>query len=402
MTTVESFSTARHEYRMKGWYRSMFLILGAPSIAGGVIMSSLAFKGAFAPLRVFMILAFLFFGVYLVALATRSRVIIEGTRIEIRGAITDRFADINEIHGYRTISSRNGRYTQFYLNNGGRPLTLANHFDKDSAFDSWIRKVPDLDKRDRDTILEKISQETSPDSSPQQRLAQAKTYSIFALVIAITAGIAANYGIPSLYLAFSVALALVPVALAILIHRAPLLYTVFKRKDDPRAELLYALIASSFALLIRARGIHFVSIESIGLVVALLTLAFLAAFYHSFLESPYPTRTFFALLFFSILYSYSAVAVTDAVADQSKSTRYTVSVVDKHYTTGRSRSYYLDLEPWGPMQQTNRLGVSKTIYDRASPGDQVCLELRPGRLNATWYTQVSCTSAPLDAQSSDR
>ena len=86
MTTVENLSAARHEYRMKGWYRSLFLILGAPSIAGGIIMSSLAFKGAFAPLPVFMTLAFFFFGVYLLALATRSRVIIEGTRIEIRGA----------------------------------------------------------------------------------------------------------------------------------------------------------------------------------------------------------------------------------------------------------------------------------------------------------------------------
>ncbi len=48
------------------------------------------------------------------------------------------------------------------------------------------------------------------------------------------------------------------------------------------------------------------------------------------------------------------------------------------------------------MQQPNSLGVSKTIYDKASPGDQVCLELSPGRLNAPWYTQVPCSDAPFD------
>ncbi len=80
---------------------------------------------------------------------------------------------------------------------------------------------------------------------------------------------AANYGIPALYLPFSIALALVPVALAMLLHRSPLLYTVFKRKEDPRAELLYALIASSFGLLIRAHGIHFVSLQSVGVVIAI-------------------------------------------------------------------------------------------------------------------------------------
>jgi hypothetical protein len=401
MSTSEQISATRHEYRVKAWCRSLFLILGAPAIAGGVIMCALATKGANTALPVVMTAVFLFFGIYLIALAIRSRVIIEGNRIEIRGAFTDRFADLNEIEGYRTVSSRNGKYTQFYLNSGRRTITMANHFDHDSAFDSWIRRVPDLDKRDRDRILEKISQQDELGSTPQQRLAaltQAKTYSIFALVIAIAAAVAANFGIPALYLPFSIALALVPVTLAILLHRSPLLYAVFKRKDDPRAELLYALIAASFGLLIRARGVHFVSLQSIGLVVALLTLAYIAAFYHSFFESPSPTRTFFALLLFGILYSYTAVAVADAVGDESIPTRFVVSVVGKHYTTGRSRSFYLELEPWGPMSQPSSLGVSKTIYDKSSPGDQVCLELRPGRLNAAWYTQVSCSNAPLDSQ----
>src|SRR5205814_3166782 len=122
--------------------------------------------------------------------------------------------------------------------------------------------------------------------------------SIFALVIAFAAAVAANYGVPSLYLSFSIALALVPVALAILLHRSPLLYTVFKRREDPRAELLYALIVCSFGLLIRAHGIHFVSLQSVGLIIALLTLAYVAAFYHSFFESTSPTRTFFAMLLF--------------------------------------------------------------------------------------------------------
>ncbi len=401
MNTLNQQTASRHEYRIKAWYRSILLVLGAPAIAGSIAMCMLSFQVANTALPRVMTAGFLFFGVYLIALAMRSRVIIDGSRIEIRGAFTDRFADRNEIEGYRTISSRNGKYTQFYMNNGQGTLTLYNHFDKDGSFDAWIRKVPDLDKRDRDSILEKISQHEELGTTPQERLAalaQAKTYSIFALVIAIAAAVAANYGVPALYLPFSVALALVPVTLAFLLHRSPLLYVVFKQKDDPRAELLYALIASSFGLLIRARGIHFVSLQSVGVVIALITVAYIAAFYHSFFESSSPARTFFALLLFGMLYSYGAVVVADAVGDESTSTRYVVHVIGKHYTTGRSRSYYLSLEPWGPVQQPNNLAVSKTAYNKAEPGDQVCLELHPGRLNAAWYTQVSCSNAPFDSQ----
>jgi hypothetical protein len=398
MNTINQPTATRHEYHIKAWYRSILLVLGAPAVAGSIVMSMVSFQVANTALPRVMTAGFLFFGVYVIALAMRSRVIIEGSRIEIRGAFTDRFADRNEIEGYRTISSRNGKYTQFYLNNGRGTLTLYNHFDKDGAIDAWIRKVPDLDKRDRDSILEKISQQEELGSTPQERLtalAQAKTYSIFALVIAIAAAIAANWGIPELYLLFSVALALVPIALAFLLHRSPLLYVVFKQKDDPRAELLYALIACSFGLLIRARGIDFVSLQSIGVVIALIVVAYIAAFYHSFFESSSPARIFFALLLFGMLYGYGAVTVADAVGDGSAPTRYVVRVIGKHYTTGRSRSYYLSLEPWGPVQQSNSLGVSKTIYDKSAPGDQVCLELHPGRLNAAWYAHVSCSNAPL-------
>lgn len=386
---------------MKAWYRSLFLILGAPAVAGGIVMLALALKGANMALPIIMTAVFSGFGIYLIALAMRSRVIIDGNRIEIRGAFTDHFADLNEIQGLRTISSRNGKYTQFYLNSGRGTLTLPNHFDKDEAFDAWMRKVPDLDKLDRDRLLEKISQQEDLGATPQDRLAalsQAKTYSWFALAIALAAAVAANYGIPALFVPFSVALALVPIVLAFLVHRSPLLYTVFRRKDDPRAELLYALIAASFGLLVRARGIHFVSLQSIGVVIAFLTLAYIAAFYHSFFESPSPTRTFFALLLFGTLYGYGVVVVADALGEESTPAHFVVHVVGKHYTTGRSRSYYLELEPWGPVDRSNNLGVSQAVYNKAAPGDQICLELRPGRLNGAWYTQVSCSAAPLDSQ----
>lgn len=401
MNASEQVVTEQHEYRMKAWYRALLLIMGAPSVSGGIVMSVLAFRAPSPGLPILMTLLFFGFGIYLIALATRSRIRIDGMHLEIRGAFTDNFADLREIQGFRTISSRNGKYTQIYLNNGRGTLAFSSLFDRDDAFEAWFRRIPNLDERDRDSLLEKISQEQELGSTPQERLAalsQAKTNSIFALVIALAATVAANWGIPSLEVPFSFALALVPIMLAFLLHRSPLLYTVFRRKDDPRAELLYALIVASFGLLIRARGIRFVSIQSVGVVIAILTVAYIGAFYHSFFESPSPMRTFFALLLFGILYGYGVVAVADAVGDESSPAHYVAHVIGKHYTTGRSRSFYLVLEPWGPVQQPNNLGVSKTVYDKASPGDQVCLDLFPGRLNAAWYTQVSCSGAPLDSQ----
>ena len=169
MYTSENIGT-RHEYRMKDWYRSVLLILGAPAVSGGIVMAVLATKSSGSVLPLLMCVLFFGFGAYLIAVAQRSRLVIEGNRIEIRGAVTDRSADIHEIKGYRTISSRNGKYTQIYLNSGRGPLTLSNLFEKDVAFDSWFRRIPNLDKQDRDALLEKISNEQELGATPQERL----------------------------------------------------------------------------------------------------------------------------------------------------------------------------------------------------------------------------------------
>lgn len=401
LNTAEQTDTARREYRMKAWFRALLLIFGAPAFAGGIMMAVLASKTTNAAMPLVMTAVFAGVGIYLVALAQRSRLTLDRDHIEIRGAFTERSAELNDITGYRTIDSRNGHYTQIYLNSGRSALNVSNYFERDDAFDSWFRRIPNLDRRDRDALLDKISRDEQLGATPQDRLAAlsgARTNSIFALAIALAAAVAANWGIPALYIPFSFALALVPIVLAFLRHRSPLLYTVFRRKDDPRAELLYALIVTSFGLLIRARGVHFISVQSIALITALLAVVYIAGFYHSLFESSSPTRTFFALLLFAMLYSYGAVAAADAVADNSTPTRYVVHVTGKHYTTGRSRSYYLTLEPWGPIQHSNSLGVSKSVYDNAATGDQVCLDLRPGRLNAAWYTQVPCSSESPDSQ----
>jgi hypothetical protein len=356
-------------------------------------MSLLVARGCTSAWPVLMTLLFLGFGIYLILLAQRSLVVIESNRIEVRGAFTDREASLNEIVGFRTISSRNGKYTQIYLNNGRGPVTVSNLFDHDDVYDAWFRKIRNLDKQDRDALLEKISNDQQLGATPEERLAalaQAKTYAIMAAVVALAAAVAANWGIPALYVPFSVVLALVPIVLAVMMHRAPLLYAVFKRKEDPRAELLYALIVSSFGLLIRARGVHFVSFQSVGVVIGFIVLMYLAAFYHSVFDGISFMRTFFALLLFGTIYGYGVVVMADAVDDQSTPARFAVHVIGKHYTSGRSRSFYLELEPWGPIQRQNSIGVSKTNYDKAAPGDQVCIDLRPGRLNVAWYTQVSC------------
>jgi hypothetical protein len=60
------------------------------------------------------------------------------------------------------------------------------------------------------------------------------------------------------------------------------------------------------------------------------------------------------------------------VLDGSQPTTSNVVVAEKHVRRGRSTSYYLDLPPWGPLDEPNSIKVSQAVYDSTAPGQQVC------------------------------
>lgn len=66
-------------------------------------------------------------------------------------------------------------------------------------------------------------------------------------------------------------------------------------------------------------------------------------------------------------------------------------VLYKHATAGRkSRTQYLTLAPWGPVQKTEDLSVSVARYRATPPGATVCIYLGAGALRIPWYQVRDC------------
>jgi len=101
------------------------------------------------------------------------------------------------------------------------------------------------------------------------------------------------------------------------------------------------------------------------------------------------------VLFFAIMYGYGLTVAANTLPDRSKAASYIVLVTGKYATSGsRSTTYYLNLEPWGPIQKPNVLTVSRDFYQAAAPGDGVCLDLHAGALRVPWYKLVNCHGQP--------
>jgi hypothetical protein len=395
MDSFESAQGLRHEYRYKAWLIVLMsfvaLLVGGTGVFAFAEISTKTHN--LVPGSLFAILP-IGLAAYFLLLGLRSRLVIQGSQIEVRGAFNEKSANLSEIEGYRTISSRNGSYKQLILKEGRGSITISNAFSADDAYRAFFQKIPDLDARDRDTILSEISQQQDLGATPEERLgalSRAKTIGISLMVVSILLGIAISF--PTLGLGQSmirlciVLLALIPVVAAYLARSSPLLYSVFKNKKDPRAEVSFIPAIAGFAFIIHTSGAHFVVWQPLLVTMLVVGLAMIALYFSAINGG---ARGALALLFFAGLYAYGLTEVADTAFDNSPAVPYTTTIIGGHVSHGKSTTYYLRLAPWGPIGYPDDVSVSSRIYRNAHTGDTVCLALHDGSLKAPWFRVNPC------------
>jgi len=397
MDSLQQMNSNRHEYRLKAWQRWFYLLLGSAAIVGGVFLAAKIISEPNGAVLAVMILFLPILGLYLMAWALRSRLIINDTRIEVHGALKESTADLSQIEGFRNISTRNGSYTLLYLKEGRGKITISQSFDTDDSYRAWFQQLIDLDVRDRDALLAEISQDSELGSTPEERLSAlktAKTCSVIIIVIACAAAIGLNFDPLNFSPISAMLLALTPVVVGFLVRQQPHLYAIPMKKSDPRADFSIALIAASFGLALHIRHYEFVSMKPLLLVIVLVAFAYIALFFSAVSKNANKAGALAVLLFYAASYSFGLAIVADTLADRAQASVYFAPVTSKHVSSGKSTIYYLRLAPWGPLDKPNDISVSRNDYNFMRTGYWVCLGLHPGWLHAAWYQLTPCPAKP--------
>jgi len=331
-------------------------------------------------------------GIYLLLMVLRSRLTIDGTHIEVRGAFREKSAELGEVEGFRTVTTRNGSYWRLQLKPGRGSITIQKWFDCDDLR-AWFQQLTDLDEQDRKQLLNEIEQDQELGATPEQRmgaLAAAKQINVGLSAIAVIAAVGLFAGGVRWRLPAAIVLALIPVAVLYLLNTEPLLYALGKSRRDPRTELSIALLAAAMGFFFNGVQTHFVSWMPMLPAMALVALGFIAAFYMLGHKGP-RTRGFHALvLICGGLFSMGLIAECDTQLDNAKPIPYAAQVVNKHTASGKSTTYYLDFDAWGPFDSANQVSVPKSVYDAAEPGVTVCFDVYSGALHAVWFERVAC------------
>jgi len=143
----------RHVYRLKWWAQLLYLTLGVSSGGYGFVLITQTMSGDrndSADLHVFMFSGFLIvLGCYFVALATRSRVVLDATTISVRGAFLEKTVNLCDITGYRILQTRFAAYWQLELKGYSSYISIMCMFNVDDDFRALLSHLKNLEADDR-------------------------------------------------------------------------------------------------------------------------------------------------------------------------------------------------------------------------------------------------------------
>jgi len=399
---MQAVETARHEYRLASSQGGVLLVVGVVLIAAIVPIGWAASTDTTVSSAAMILTVgagMLGVGAYLLAWTTRARLILDESGLSLRGAFSERHVAISDVEGMRNLPQRYGT-TPVICVRGGDPID-PTRFTTDDAFKEWFGRLTDLDERDRKAMLDQITQSEELGATADERmdaLGRAKGWSYTLTGAAIAAMVGCLWAPEKFRLPCAAVLWLTPLATLMLLHRSHLLYTVFRPRRDPRADLTTPLTLAGFGLMMASQGMNIVSWQPLMLGTILLGVGFAAAFYHPLRSNVRQGGAVVGLLVLALLYGFGGAISADTLGDGSAPAIYRVRVLDKYirvtHGKGAHTTYYLHTEPWGPFAQPVRsVSVPSRVYRETNEGDLVCIGLRNGLLHAPWYERMPCEDA---------
>jgi hypothetical protein len=346
-----------------------------------------------AALLVTMCAGFPMLGLYVALWVFRGALVLSDAKIELRGIYLRRALQTDQVAGYRTLPQRNGPPVLVLVPRQGRNLKISMMFQLDANFHDWLRRLPDLDEKDAADSEEAILSDQELGATTDERrnaLASSKRIQRFATIA--TFGLCAwawLYPVP--YRVVVSFLVLVPIIAILAALRSNGLYRLDEQRNDAHPNLAIPFIFPGLILALRAiSDFELLSWQRLVLFALAigLVLTLLAA-----IADPFTRKkpiTIVALLFCMFMYGIGSSLEANALFDPHPATSFSPAVIGRSVTHGKRTEYYLQVEGWGPHTGTNRVQVHRSVYDAATIGNPICIELKAGALSIPWYIVETC------------
>jgi hypothetical protein len=402
-------STYPRVYTLRRWPKILYSLLGATIVLGGLAIAAwfaanfdYVMKEEVWFVRPLISAVVVLLGAAIIFFTLKYRLIFSASEVEISSPLFGKTIRRDQIAGRRrlTVIVYGMPFPYLFLvqqDERAKKFRILHLFQTDALFEDWVDSLPDLDKRQYEESVKGVLQNPefgATEAERAERLARAGRIAGYLNV----AGAVLAFGAITILLDFITgyywwliaALTALPVLAVMIVIASRGLYTIDGQdvRNSARPNLAGLYIVPTIALAFRAwidisvldwkRALEIAALA--GLAVGLLSLgARTKAKYSAVI-----------LLFFSLVWASGVTIFYNTYFDKSVPSVFRTRITGMHKTSGRSTSYYLKLEPWGPRTSAEDVDVARNFYERAAVGNTVCVSLFSGALNVRWFHVGHC------------
>ena len=382
------------EYRIaKGW-RITGCIVGAALIITGIgfmgdalIDSNNKGRLAFAIIGILMALG----GWLLIRSCINTKLTIEDDSITMQTGFGTRTLLLNEIKGYRRVEKQGLMLVP--ETEGSKPLKISDSLQQTKEIEAWLQsKYPDLDAVDYAEETNAILADETFGSSEEERQATLQSARQIAQVGNAVAFVTLFWTIiyPKPYELCILLLLLLPFVAFYITWKFKGLMRMDEIKKSAYPSVVSLILLPCLGLCIRALIDYNIydhhnvwqPVIVIGVVITAVA-AWLCNKALQLAKNRMLLNIGGLIIFFA--YAYGATILMNGYQDTSKAQEYKVNVTGKHFTSGKSTTYYLELESWGKFTTGESFSVPHDLYNRVKEGDTVRVLLKQGKLNIPWF-----------------
>jgi hypothetical protein len=388
-------------YRISAGYRGFFFVLGGIAVAVGSL--GIAYFGTGhemrsplqAALMAAVCLLFALVGAYLIIYALRTNVTLRPDAIVVQEIFTCKTLLRADIAARRLLPTQYVRTLVLIPRaTGQKKLKFGLAVSTDAAFASWLADIPDLDAKELSESQKALGVDPDLGFNSEERsqtIARAKNLATVLNALAFVS-LFWSFTFPRPYFLLIAILSALPLIALGLLVQSQGIYQVEGRRNDARPSLALVFLLPGMALAMRAlHDFHFLEWKPILSLAALLAFAMALVVAKADPATRQRRAALLPILIFGAFYTFGLIAQANRLLDRSTPQTFQVAVVGKHISPGKSRSYYLHIDPWGPQTSGTQIPVPKSLYTSTATGQLVCVYLHPGALRIPWYAVAQCS-----------
>ena len=320
--------------------------------------------------------------------AYKSRIIFSEEAIIQKSAFSEKELPYNQVKGYK----QDDKYLYIEpLYDAYPKLKITKYTERFSELKAEVaNRFTDLDQEqlqaEENEILE--NEALGPTSEERSdRLQKARQICKVLNIVAMADGFWLMIAPAPYHFCMYVSIAFVLFCFVVL-YRFQGIIRVNEKPKSAYPSLAVGFMMPSFGLMIRAlidyTILQYNNLFLMTLACSIILLLLLWYCTGSFKDSSRLVRSLYYIIFFAI-FSFGALTQVNALEDHSKEIVYSAQVLDKTISKGKSTTYYLELSPWGPRKNEERVSVPGAFFQKTEIGESVQVHLKNGYLHVPWF-----------------